>query len=71
MLAGGGIKGGHVFGASDKIGSRPSSNPVTPADIVATIYHCLGVPKDLELRDNLDRPFTLVPWGDVIGDVLR
>jgi hypothetical protein len=38
---------------------------------VATIYHCLGVPKDLELRDNLDRPFTLVPWGDVIGDVLR
>jgi len=71
MLAGGGIKGGHVFGASDKIGARPSSNPVTPADIVATIYHCLGVPKDLELRDNLDRPFTLVPWGDVIGDVLR
>ncbi len=71
MMAGGGIKGGHVFGASDKIGSRPSSNPVTPADIVATIYHCLGVPKDLELRDNLDRPFTLVPWGDVIGDVLR
>jgi hypothetical protein len=71
MLAGGGVKGGHVFGASDKIGSRPSSNPVTPADIVATIYHCLGVPKDLELRDNLDRPFTLVPWGDPIGDVLR
>jgi hypothetical protein len=30
----------------------------------------LGVPKDLELRDNLDRPFSLVPWGDVIGDVL-
>src|SRR5262245_12723810 len=47
MLAGGGVRGGHVFGASDKIGSRPSSNPVTPADIVATIYHCLGVSKDL------------------------
>lgn len=70
MLAGGGMKGGHIFGASDKIGGRPSTNPVTPADIVATIYHCLGVPKDLELRDNLDRPFSLVPWGDVIGDVL-
>ncbi|MGL4550268.1 MAG: DUF1501 domain-containing protein [Gemmataceae bacterium] len=70
MLAGGGVKGGHVFGASDKIGGHPSLNPVTPADIVATIYHCLGVPKDLELRDNLDRPFTLVPWGEVIGDVL-
>jgi hypothetical protein len=70
MLAGGGIKPGHIFGSSDKIGGRPSTNPVTPADIVATIYHCLGVPKDLELRDNLERPFALVPWGEVIHDVL-
>ena len=70
MLAGGGVKGGHVYGASDKIGGRPSSNPVTPADIVATIYQCLGVSNDLELRDRLDRPFQLVPWGDVIRDVL-
>jgi uncharacterized protein (DUF1501 family) len=70
MMAGGGIKGGHVFGASDKIGARPSSNPVTPADIVATIYHCLGIPKTLELRDSLNRPYVLVPWGDVIADVL-
>jgi hypothetical protein len=70
MLAGGGVRGGHVFGASDKIGSRPSSNPVTPADVVATIYHCLGVPKDLELVDNQARPFQLVPWGDVIRDVI-
>jgi hypothetical protein len=70
MLAGGGVRGGHVFGASDRIGGRPSSNPVTPADVVATIYHCVGVPKDLELRDNQDRPFQLVPWGDVIQDVL-
>jgi Protein of unknown function (DUF1501) len=70
LLAGGGVKAGHVFGASDKIGGRPSSNPVTPADVVATIYHCLGVAKDLELHDSLDRPFVLVPWGEVITDVL-
>ncbi|HKA06646.1 MAG TPA: DUF1501 domain-containing protein [Gemmataceae bacterium] len=70
LLAGGGIRGGHVFGASDKIGGRPSSNPVTPADIVATIYHCLGVSKDLELRDSLQRPIQLVPTGDVIREVL-
>jgi len=70
MLAGGGVKRGHVFGASDKIGGLPSSNPVTPADVIATVYHTLGIPKDLELRDGLDRPFALVPWGDVIGDVL-
>jgi hypothetical protein len=70
MLAGGGVRGGHVFGASDKIGGRPSSNPVRPADVIATIYSCLGIPTDLELRDNLGRPFTLIPSGDVIRDVL-
>jgi len=70
MMAGGGIKGGHVFGASDRTGSLPLSSPVTPADIVATIYHCLGIPKNFELHDNLGRPFTVVPTGDVIVDVL-
>ena len=40
---------------------------MTPADVVATIYHCLGVAKDLELRDSLDRPFVLVPWADGIA----
>ena len=62
-------RGGHIFGASDKIGGRPSSNPVVPADIVATIYHCMGISSDLELRDN-QWPFQLVPWGDVIRDML-
>jgi hypothetical protein len=70
MLAGGGIKPGYIHGASDRIGARPSLNPVTPADIIATIYRCLGIPADLELRDRLDRPYTLVPWGNVIGELL-
>ncbi len=70
MLAGGGIKQGYVHGASDRIGARPSLNPLTPADIIATIYHCLGIPADLELRDRLNRPYTLVPWGNVIGELL-
>jgi hypothetical protein len=70
LLAGGGIKGGYVHGASDRIGARPSLNPVVPADIIATIYHCLGIPADLELRDRLNRPMTLVPWGSVIHELL-
>jgi hypothetical protein len=70
MLAGGGIKGGFVYGSSDRIGGQPSSCPVRPADIVATIYHCLGIPADLELRDRLQRPFLLVPWGSPIPDLL-
>lgn len=70
VLAGGGIKGGYVHGASDKIGAKPSRNPVTPADVIATIYESLGVPHDLELRDRLNRPFTLVPWGIPIREVM-
>ena len=70
MMAGGGVKEGYVHGASDRIGAKPSRNPVTPADIVATVYHCLGVPHDLELRDRLGRPFVLVPWGSPIQDVM-
>ncbi len=44
LLAGGGTKGGLVYGSSDKIGATPSTNPVTAADVVATVYHCLGIP---------------------------
>jgi hypothetical protein len=70
MLAGGGIRGGCVHGASDRIGARPSSNPVTPADVIATVYQCLGLAADLELRDRFHRPFQLVPWGSPIREVL-
>jgi len=70
MLAGGGIKGGFVYGASDKFGSQPSSCPITPADIVATVYHCVGIPNDLELHDRQHRPFQLVPWGNPIHELL-
>jgi uncharacterized protein (DUF1501 family) len=70
LLAGGGIKPGVVHGASDRIGGRPSQNPVSPADVVATIYQCLGVSPETELRDRLDRPFQLVPWGQPIREIL-
>ena len=70
MLAGGGMKGGFVYGSSDKIGSRPASNPVLPAEIIATIYQCLGIPNTFELSDRLSRPFQLVPWGNPIQELL-
>jgi arylsulfatase A-like enzyme len=70
MLAGGGIKGGFIYGASDRIGGRPSSCPVRPADIIATIYHCLGIPNTMELRDRLHRPYELVPWGSPIHELM-
>ena len=70
FLAGGGIRAGHVHGASDKIGARPQNDPVTPAEVVATIYRCLGIPADLELHDQLQRPLTVVPQGRPIPGVL-
>jgi uncharacterized protein (DUF1501 family) len=70
FLAGGGIKAGYVHGVSDKIGGRPQSDPVTPAEIVATIYRCLGIPADLELHDQFQRPLTVVPQGRSIAGVL-
>jgi uncharacterized protein (DUF1501 family) len=70
LLAGGGIKPGFVYGASDRIGARPSRNPVTPADVIATVYSCLGVDPQAELRDRLARPFAVVPGGNVIRELL-
>jgi hypothetical protein len=69
LFAGGGVKGGFVYGASDKRGAYPSQNPVTAGDVVATVYHALGIPADLDLRDRLDRPVALLPEGAAIRDL--
>lgn len=71
LLAGGGIRPGVVFGASDKIGAYPKSNPVGPADIVATIYKCLGISNEVTLRDRLGRELPLVPWGEPIASLFK
>ena len=59
-----------MYGSSGKIGSRPASNPTTPAQIIATIYHCLGIPHTHDLHDRLNRPFQLVPWGSPIEELV-
>jgi Protein of unknown function (DUF1501) len=59
VLAGGGVRGGRIHGASDRIAAYPAATPVSPGDLAATIYHALGVDLDLELRDTLGRPLAL------------
>jgi hypothetical protein len=59
LLAGGGIRGGQVYGASDRIGAYPAADPVDPIDIHATMFHCLGVDPDRIMYDPLHRPFPL------------
>jgi hypothetical protein len=59
ILAGGGIRGGAVYGASDKIGAYVKDRPVRPQDLGATIYHALGVPLQTRLGpDGGTRPMT-------------
>ena len=52
IVAGCGIRGGAVYGESDKTGSAPVSNPVTPQDLHATVLHALGVPLNDDLTKN-------------------
>ena len=43
LLAGGGVRGGQVIGASDATGSEPKDHPISPAEVAASIYHALGI----------------------------
>jgi hypothetical protein len=60
VLAGGGIRGGQVYGSSDKDAAYPASNPVSPEDMLATIYYSLGIDPNAELHDPLGRPQRIV-----------
>lgn len=68
-LAGGGIKGGQVYGASDKVGGYPKDGKVTPADLTATALHCLGIDPASEVHDALKRPVP-ASRGTVIRGIL-
>jgi uncharacterized protein (DUF1501 family) len=70
MLLGGGFKQGFVYGSSDKTGAFPASDPLIPGDIISTMYHCLGLRHDREIHDATNRPFRLVPTGDVVDALL-
>lgn len=62
-FAGGGVQGGRVVGSSDPIGAVPADRPVEPADIVATIFHSLGLDYEEMLPGPSGRPFPLVDTG--------
>jgi hypothetical protein len=59
VLAGGGARGGAVFGSSDRSGAFPSRDPVTPGDLAATILWRFGIDPATEVRDQLSRPYRL------------
>ena len=70
MLAGGGVKGGIVHGASDATASEPEFDAVSPADLATTMYHLLGIVADKELMSPGDRPIEICDGGNLIKDIL-
>jgi hypothetical protein len=68
-MAGGGIEGGQVYGASDEHAAYPLEKVVHPEDITATIFHCLGYAPETEIHDAVNRPFP-ISRGRVLRELL-
>lgn len=70
VLAGGGVRGGSVYGASDAHAAYIKDKPVRPADICASVYQCLGIPPDTLIQDRLGRPVPIAHGGAPLQEVL-
>jgi hypothetical protein len=66
FLAGGGVRGGQVIGATNRHAAHPTTAPHGPGDVAATIYHALGIDSDTTLFDRQRRPNPVLPQGRVI-----
>jgi hypothetical protein len=67
VLAGGGIRGGQVYGASDRQAAYPTQDFVRPEDFIATIHHALGIPLDAEMHDQQQRPHRVCDGNPLLG----
>ena len=70
LMGGGGVKGGQIIGSTDKLGTRPTSRPVTPSNIHATIYRVLGIDPTLQLTDPTGRPTAVLDDPTAIEELL-
>ena len=70
LLAGGGVARGKVVGKTDRIAGSVVERPISPKDVLATVYHLLGIDPEATLTDRTGRPLPLVPDGTVIPEVL-
>lgn len=70
LVAGGGVRGGQVIGATNARGEYPKERPLTPQDLLATMYHHLGIDPDHEFQDTLGRPVPVLPHGKPIRELI-
>jgi uncharacterized protein (DUF1501 family) len=71
LLAGAGVQGGITYGESDSDAARPANNPVSPADLAATIYQALGISPHLRIPDAQGRPVALVENGRPLDAIFQ
>ncbi len=69
-LAGGGLKMGQVVGESNAKVEVPKSTPITPQDLMATVFHVLGIPQDLQFKDPSGRPTSMITGGKPIAELV-
>jgi hypothetical protein len=69
-LAGGGLKMGQTVGESTAKAETPKSTPITPQDLMATVFHVLGLPQDLHYKDQSGRPVPMVNGGKPIAELV-
>jgi len=67
LMAGGGIGRGAVYGKSDKTASSPAENPVHPIELLATVYHAMGIDPATMVNNHLGQPRELVQAKPVLG----
>ncbi len=70
LLTGGGAKRGTVFGSTDKHAAYPTDHPVSPGDVVATIYQLLGIDPHMTVPDLSGRPIAVAHGGEPIWDII-
>lgn len=69
VLSGGGIRMGQIIGSTTKDGGEPSDRPLSPGDLLASVYHVLGIDPHATVPDRQNRPVPLIQQGDPIREL--
>ena len=69
LAAGAGVKGGRIIGSTDRLAEVPKDRPLTPADLHHTLFHVLGVDREVQFVNHSGRPVSALEPGNVIHDL--
>lgn len=70
LMAGGGMKMGQIIGATDRKGERPQDRPLIPGDVLATVYHNLGIDRHQQFLNSAGRPISILTDGKPIAELI-